>query len=77
MYLQRLIKELNVLWEEGVQIYDAYSRENFVLHVAVLWTISNFPAYAVLSGWPTKGQFAYPACNKETRCTSLKIKEVI
>lgn len=50
MYLQPLIKELIEPWEDGVETYDAYSRENFVLYVAILWTISDFPAYADLSG---------------------------
>ena len=39
----------------------------FNLHAALLWTISDFPAYANLSGWSTKGEFACPCCNKHTR----------
>ncbi|XP_059650232.1 uncharacterized protein LOC132295992 [Cornus florida] len=38
----------------------------------VLWTINDFPAFAVLSGWMTKGKLACPVCNKETSFFSLK-----
>ena len=45
-----------------------------MLYVAILWTISDFSAYADLSGWSRKAHFACPACNKEARCTSLESK---
>jgi len=48
-----------------------------MLHTAILWTISEFSAHADLSGWSTKGHFAYPAYNKETRRTSLKNKGLL
>ncbi|KAM3238171.1 hypothetical protein P3L10_013201 [Capsicum annuum] len=35
------------------------------MHVAVLWTINDFPAYGNLSGWSTKGYMACPTCNKD------------
>ncbi|XP_073102502.1 uncharacterized protein [Elaeis guineensis] len=54
VYLQPLIEELNELWERGVLTYDASKKEMFQLHAALLWTISDFPAYANLSGWSTK-----------------------
>ena len=74
MYLQPLIKELIEPWEDGVETYDAYSRENFVLYVAILWTISDFPAYGDWSGGSRKGHSACRARNKEARRTSLKSK---
>ena len=30
VYLQPLIEELSELWQDGVQTYDAYSKENFL-----------------------------------------------
>ncbi|CAI0464564.1 unnamed protein product, partial [Linum tenue] len=39
---------------------------------ALLWTINDFPAYANLSGWSTKGALACPSCNKETHSVRLK-----
>ncbi|CAI9115088.1 OLC1v1015922C1 [Oldenlandia corymbosa var. corymbosa] len=65
-YLQPLIADLKELWEDGVETYDASSKQNFKLHASVLWTISDFPGYANLSGWSTKGKFACPTCHKGT-----------
>ncbi|XP_055961889.1 uncharacterized protein LOC130015557 [Mercurialis annua] len=66
VYLQPLIEELKELWEMGVQTFDASTHTNFQLHASLLWTINDFPAYANLSGWSTKGKLASPCCNKET-----------
>ncbi|KAG8503945.1 hypothetical protein CXB51_002268 [Gossypium anomalum] len=59
IYLQSLIEELKQLWS-GVETYDVLRKENFNLRAALLWTINNFPAYANLSGWSTKGRYACP-----------------
>ena len=37
-----------------------------------MWTISDFPAYAMFSGWSTKGKFACPCCNYGTNSRYLK-----
>nr|XP_027086532.1 uncharacterized protein LOC113708268 [Coffea arabica] len=66
VYLQPLIAELKELWDIGVTTYDASSKENFQMHAALLWTISDFPGYANLSGWSTKGYLACPVCHKHT-----------
>ncbi|KAK6773100.1 hypothetical protein RDI58_028338 [Solanum bulbocastanum] len=49
VYLQPIIEELKELWD-GVETYDAHSKSNFLMCVALLWTINNFPAYRDLSG---------------------------
>ena len=50
VYLRPLIEELKTLWDVGVDTYDSYSGGNFNLKAAVMWTISDFPAYGMLSG---------------------------
>ncbi|GJX25674.1 transposon, En/Spm-like protein [Tanacetum coccineum] len=62
VFLQPLIKELKMLWNSGVETYDAYCKNNFHLKAALLWTVSDFPAYAMLSGWSTHGKLACPHC---------------
>ena len=52
VYLQPLIDELKILWE-GVLTYDISKRRNFKMKAALLWTINDFPAYGMLSGWST------------------------
>lgn len=72
IYLQPLIDELNDLWQNGVCTFDASMKQNFQMHAALLWTISDFPAYANLSGWSTKGRLACPSCNVDTDSYYLK-----
>lgn len=47
-------------------LHMMYVKQIFRVHAAILWTISNFPASAILKGWSTKGQISCPSCNKET-----------
>ncbi|KAH7845823.1 hypothetical protein Vadar_006468 [Vaccinium darrowii] len=72
VYLQPLVDELKDLWHNGVSTYDAYLKQTFRLHAAVLWTINDFSAYGMLSGWSTKGKLACPVCNAETCSMTLK-----
>jgi len=66
VYWRPLIEELKQLWVEGVETWDAKVKMNFKLHALLLWTIDDFPTYAMLSGWSTKGKFACPYCHKHT-----------
>lgn len=70
VYLQPLIDELQKLWY-GIETFDASSRCKFRMRAALLWTINDFPAYACLSGWSTKGRLACPICNENTCSTWL------
>ncbi|KAF5446876.1 hypothetical protein F2P56_032472 [Juglans regia] len=72
VYLQPLLDELLELWEHGVPTYDSSTKETFMLHATLLWTINDFPAYGNLSGWSTKGKFACPCCNENTDSHWLK-----
>jgi len=72
VYLRPLILELKELWDKGVTTWDAGTRKNFKLHALLLWTINDFLAYAMLSGWSTKGKFACPYCHKDTEYLWLK-----
>lgn len=74
VYLRQLVDELNDLWVEGVQTYDALSKENFQMHAALLWTINDFSAYGCLSRWSTKGYMACSVCNKYTWSKRLRSK---
>nr|XP_043637839.1 uncharacterized protein LOC122608823 [Erigeron canadensis] len=62
VFLQPLIDELKMLYEDGVETYDKYRKNNFILRAILLWTVSDFPAYAMLSGWSTHGRLACPHC---------------
>ncbi|XP_063939737.1 uncharacterized protein LOC135148446 [Daucus carota subsp. sativus] len=72
VYLHPLTAELKELWEIGIETYDAHFNNTFTLHASLLWTISDFPGYGVLSGWSTKGYLGCPECHYETSSTYLK-----
>ncbi|XP_050227785.1 uncharacterized protein LOC126677281 [Mercurialis annua] len=68
--------ELNQLWECGVQTYDVHKRQNFELKAALMWTINDFPAYSMLSGWSTAGRKACPYCMENTDSFTLEKSEI-
>ncbi|KAI5313471.1 hypothetical protein L3X38_042647 [Prunus dulcis] len=37
----------------------------FTLRATVMWTVNNFPAYAMVSGWSTNGYMACPVCKED------------
>ncbi|XP_021840141.2 uncharacterized protein [Spinacia oleracea] len=59
VYLQPLVHELKLLWT-GVEAFDAFEGKKFNLPADFLWTINDFPGYAMLSGLSTKGYNACP-----------------
>ena len=74
VFLRPLIEELKELWSVGALTFDFSTGKSFQMHVALLWTMNDFPAYGNLSGWSTKGYMACPVCNKETSSTRLRSK---
>ncbi|XP_030946005.1 uncharacterized protein LOC115970519 [Quercus lobata] len=72
VYLQPLVEELRELWDVGVEAYGASSKNVFQLHAVLMWTVHDFPAYADVSGWSTKGKFACPCCASKTDLKYLK-----
>nr|XP_009771304.1 PREDICTED: uncharacterized protein LOC104221865 [Nicotiana sylvestris] len=50
VFLQPLIEELNELWDVGVEMYDASTKEIFQMRAVLMWTINDFQAYGTLSG---------------------------
>ncbi|XP_074360755.1 uncharacterized protein LOC141701007 [Apium graveolens] len=72
VYLRPLIDELKILWNTGVIVFDKASHSNFVMNVALLWTISDFPAYGMVSGWSTHGNMSCPVCVGDVKGFQLK-----
>jgi hypothetical protein len=67
VYLQPLISELQELWNVGVKTFDISMRKSFMLRAALMWTINDFPAYADLSAYSTRGKEMCPYCMQNTR----------
>ncbi|CAL2260083.1 unnamed protein product [Prunus armeniaca] len=65
VYLRPLVDELKDLWTNGVRTYDKSTGKMFTLRAAVMWTVNDFPAYAMVSGWSTKGYVACLVCKED------------
>ncbi|KAK9270912.1 hypothetical protein L1049_026499 [Liquidambar formosana] len=72
VYLEPLIDDLKELWNNGVEVYDAFSKSIFNLKAILMWTINDFPAYGNLAGCATKGKLACPVCSTNTSSKWLK-----
>ncbi|XP_057426300.1 uncharacterized protein LOC130719704 [Lotus japonicus] len=72
VYLQPLIDELKLLWNEGVVTYDISKKQNFIMKAALMWTVNDFPANGMLSGWSTAGKLACPYCMNQSKAFYLK-----
>ena len=72
VYLQPLMDELTLLWSEGVHTYDVHKNETFKMKAALMWTVNDFPAYGMLSGWSTHGALSCPVCQDQLRATYLQ-----
>ncbi|KAL8103976.1 hypothetical protein AgCh_028262 [Apium graveolens] len=81
VYMQLLITELKELWDIGIETYDALTDQNFKLRACVIWTISSFLGYAMLSGWSTKGKLAcsspFELAFKEVATGSLLLVDLV
>jgi len=60
VYLRPLIDELTQLWSSGTLTYDISRKHNFIIRAALMWTINDFPAYGMVSGWSMHGKLACP-----------------
>ncbi|CAL9021459.1 unnamed protein product, partial [Prunus brigantina] len=65
VYLWPLVDELKDLWTNGVRTYNKSTGKMFTLRAAIMWTVNDFPAYAMVSRWSTKGYMACPICKED------------
>lgn len=72
VFLSPLIDEFNELWVHGLETHNvAYENGVFRIWVVLLWTVNNFSAQSILSGWSGQGYRACPTCNKDTPSTRV------
>lgn len=67
-----MVDELKELWIRGTLTYDASRKQNFMMKACLMWTVNDFPAYGMLSGWSTHGRLACPYCMEDTKAFWLK-----
>ncbi|KAJ4772152.1 Transposase tnp2 [Rhynchospora pubera] len=73
VFLQPLIDELEILWSMGIEMYDVSLKQNFNMKAALAYTVNDFPAYSVLSGWGTSGAMSCPCCMDKTKAFWLEM----
>ena len=74
VFIAPLVEELQQLWD-GVEAIDASAEgaeRRFNLRGILLWTISDFPTYGLISGQQTKGYKACPICGPHIVSRSAK-----
>jgi hypothetical protein len=71
--LKPLIEELKQLWE-GVGAYDYDQKQKFNLLVAYLWSVDDFRAYNIFSGWSCNELLTCPIYMKDTSYFHLKFR---
>jgi len=69
--LWSLIDELTQLWSSGALTYDISRKQNFVMRVALMWTINDFPAYEMVSDWSMHGKLACLYCMENNKAFTL------
>ena len=43
VYFEPLVEDLELLWDEGVVIYDAFKQQSFTLRCMLFLTINDYP----------------------------------
>jgi len=72
VFMQPLWDELLRAWEKGVCTYDQASKRNFIMHVWYQYSLHDFLAYGIFSGWCVHGKFPCPTCKATVMFTWLK-----
>ena len=70
------VDELMQLWSSRALTYDISRKQNFVIRAALMWTINDFTAYEMVSGWSTHGKLACPYCMKNNKAFKLNVNHI-
>ena len=55
----------------GALTNDISRKQNFVMRATLMWTINDFLAYGMVSGWSTYGKIAYPYYMENNKAFTL------
>jgi hypothetical protein len=61
-YMEPVYDELIKAWNEGVWTYDQATKKNFRMYVWYQYSMHDFLAYGIFSGWCVHGKFPCPVC---------------
>ncbi|XP_074271550.1 uncharacterized protein LOC141595481 [Silene latifolia] len=72
VFLEPLIENLKMLWNVGVEVFDAASGSKFQMRAMLYCTINDFPAYGNLSGYRLKTDKGFPVYGDDTEAEWLE-----
>ena len=72
VFMEPLIDELVSAWEDGVWTYDRATKTPFKMHIWYQYSMHDFLAYEIFSGWCVHGKFPCPLCKDRLRFIWLK-----
>jgi len=72
VYLNPLIGDLKFVWDQGLEVFDAYEKVDFNLRALLFCTINDFQAYGNLIGYSVKGHSACLICEENISPHQLK-----
>ncbi|GKV48031.1 hypothetical protein SLEP1_g54870 [Rubroshorea leprosula] len=55
-----------------VETFDSFRKQNFTMRAMLMWTITDFLSYGMVSGWSTHGRQSCPYCMEMTRAFYLQ-----
>ena len=70
VFLEPLMEDMKMLWEEGVKMMDAFIKKEFTLKAIIFVTITDYPGLFALS-WQIKGKSGCVVCIDGTCYTYL------
>jgi hypothetical protein len=70
VFLEPLMEDMKILWEDGIDMIDASLKEKFTLKAIIFVTITDYPGLFSLSG-QIKGKTGYVVCIDGTCYTYL------
>ena len=70
VFLEPLMEDMKILWEDGVKMMDAFLKKEFTLKAIIFVTIIDYPGLFSLSG-QIKGKLGYVVCIDGTCYTYL------
>ena len=66
-----LIDELKQLWSSGALTYEVSRKQNFQMKANLMWTINDFPAYGMVSGWSMHEKLPCSYCKENNKAFTL------
>jgi len=71
VHLSPLIKDLKLLWDQDVEVFDKFANGTFKMHAMLFCTI-NEPTYGNLLGYNVNNHKTCPICEEDTASQQLK-----